>query len=176
MKRDIISGNLPARLRCSLRKDLTLRILPALTFTLLLAAHSETVLSAGGYSAPESSPTSRLYQQADRLIQAEKYADAIVELKKIVASNPQEADAFNLLGYSYRMLKDYDNSETNYKTALRLDPDHKKALNYVGHLYLETDRPEEALATLGKLDEVCFLGCAEYSELKEAIEASGAGQ
>lgn len=59
----------------------------------------------------------------------------------------------------------------HYDTALELNPKHRGANEYLGELYLELGRLEEAQARLDVLDGACFFGCEEYSELKAKIEA-----
>ena len=94
---------------------------------------------AGGAHAAGTSTTTELTPvevrtqlvSAEELIREKNYSDAIGVLNNIVETNPREADAYNLLGYSYRKSKDYSRAERNYKRALRLNPDHKGALEYV---------------------------------------------
>jgi hypothetical protein len=52
-----------------------------------------------------------------------------------------------------------------------LQPKHRGANNYLGHLYLETGSLEKAQERLAVLDKACSFGCEEYSELKQAISA-----
>ena len=54
--------------------------------------------------------------------------------------------------------------------ALFLDPRHKGAHEYIGELYLKMKQPEKAKEHLAKLDSICFFGCEEFDELKEAIQ------
>lgn len=75
----------------------------------------------------------------------------------------------NLLGYSNRKLKRYDLALAYYQKALELQPKHRGANNYVGHLYLETGRLEQARERLAVLDQACTFGCKEYSDLQQAI-------
>ena len=57
-----------------------------------------------------------------------------------------------------------------YEKALSLDPPHKEAHEYIGDLYLKLKQPEKAKEHLAKLDSICFFGCEEFDELKEAIQ------
>ena len=77
----------------------------------------------------------------------------------------------NYLGFSHRKLGNYEEAERYYLRALEIEPEHRGANEYIGELYLETDRPELAEERLQVLDDACFFGCEEYDELKEAIEA-----
>lgn len=103
-------------------------------------------------------------------IKDKQYQTAIDELNKIVESGKANADTYNLLGFTHRKLKYYDLAEAFYSQALSLNPKHKGALEYLGELYVETDRMDKANEMLGRLDEACFFYCKEYSALKEIIE------
>jgi len=105
----------------------------------------------------------------ERLIQSEKYDDAVMKLQDYTEASPFDADGYNLLGYSQRQLGAYDEAKTAYDRALRLDPAHKGAMEYLGELYLQTGKPEEAKAMLARLQEACGTDCPEYRKLSEAI-------
>jgi Flp pilus assembly protein TadD len=107
--------------------------------------------------------------KAQASINGEQYRKAISTLGEIVRANPRNADAYNLLGFSYRKSKDFDRAERNYKRALRIKPDHKGALEYMGELFLETDRRGEAEELLARLEKLCPDGCEELDDLREAF-------
>ena len=71
-----------------------------------------------------------------------------------------------MLGFSYRKVKNFDSAERNYRRALRLDPKHKAALEYMGELYLETDRRAKAEELLATLEKLCPQGCEELDDLR----------
>ena len=58
-------------------------------------------------------------------------------------------------------------AEKFYLAALKINPKHAGANEYLGELYLQTKRPEEAKKILEVL-KTC--NCEEYKELKEKIE------
>jgi hypothetical protein len=60
-------------------------------------------------------------------------------------------------------------AENFYQAALKIDPKHKGALEYYGMLKLKNNDLAGAESLLVKLDKVCFFGCEEYTDLKEAI-------
>lgn len=105
-------------------------------------------------------------------IERADYWSAISRLNDIVAGDPRNADAFNLLGFSHRKLQNFDVAERNYRRALRIDPNHKGALEYLGELYLETDRIVEAKEMLVQLEQLCPRGCDELSDLRAAVEGN----
>lgn len=127
------------------------------------AAGSDTSSSS---SAPESP-----YGKGVDLVEEQDYAAAIEELNAALQSDPNDADTLNYLGYAHRKLGNYTEAEEYYLRALQIEPEHRGANEYIGELYLETDRLELAEERLEVLDGACFFGCEEYDELKEAIEA-----
>ena len=140
-----------------------------------LAFGAGPAIAAGTSTTTELTPVEVRTQlaSAEELIRKESYSEAIGVLNNIVETNPREADAYNLLGYSYRKSKDFSRAERNYKGALRLNPDHKGALEYVGELYLETDRRDKAEESLAKLEKLCPNGCEELDDLREAMASGG---
>lgn len=105
----------------------------------------------------------------ERLIESEKFEDAVMKLQAYTEASPFDPDGYNLLGYSQRQLGAYDEAKSAYDRALRLDPAHKGAMEYLGELYLQTGKPEEAKAMLTRLEEACGTDCPEYRKLSEAI-------
>jgi tetratricopeptide (TPR) repeat protein len=143
--------------------------------TPVLAGVLAITFATGGWAASSTSSSSTR-SVADRLDKAESaidagnYQDAIPILEDVVETEPKNADAYNLLGFAFRNLGDYDKSETYYDQALRIDPKHKGANEYLGELYLKLDQVEKAEAQLARLDDICTFGCEEYDDLKVAIE------
>ena len=143
------------------------RSILAFALCLSLGAGPALAMSTGG-SESKQNPD---YAQAEKLVEAGKYTDAIPLLQKSLAADPTNADAYNLLGYSHRKLGDVELALTHYGKALELDPKHRGANEYLGELYLELGRLDEAQERLVVLDKACFFGCEEYSELKAKIAA-----
>ena len=77
----------------------------------------------------------------------------------------------NLLGFCHRKLKDVTLAEEYYLRALSIDPEHKGANEYLGELYLETDRLEKAEERLRVLKKASFFPNRQYRDLKKAIKA-----
>jgi tetratricopeptide (TPR) repeat protein len=105
-------------------------------------------------------------------IAAKDYQAALTELRGLAEDN-QQADVYNLLGYTLRMTGDYETSLIYYTKALELQPDHKAAHEYLGELYLQTGKPDKANEQLASLKQLCPAGCEELEDLQEAIAARG---
>ena len=137
----------------------------ALAFVLTVGLAS-AAMAAGSTS---SSKPSKL-AVAEKAVKAGNYNRAIELLQKVVAAKPGNADAWNYLGFSHRKLKKFGQAMTAYQKALAIDPQHRGANEYLGELYLQTGDLAKAKERLKKLDDVCFFGCEEFDDLKEAIK------
>jgi len=108
--------------------------------------------------------------EARSSIKAEKYNQAIQQLQ--AANEKNSADWNNLLAYSLRKKQspDLTGAEKYYQAALKIDPEHRSALEYYGELKLMNNDLPGAEAILARLNKVCTFGCEEYSDLKGAIQ------
>jgi len=110
---------------------------------------------------------------ARALVKAQKWKSAISVLKTIVADDSRNADALNLLGFSLRKSGDMKNAEGFYLKALKLNPRHKGANEYLGELYVETGRLDKARDRLETLAKLCGnTTCEEYEDLEKVIAAA----
>jgi len=116
------------------------------------------------------------YTKAVALIKAKQYAQALPLLEKAAGRDARNADIQNHLGYANRKLKNMDAALKYYLAALEIDPKHRGANEYLGELYLETNQLAKAEERLEVLNDACFFGCEEYTELKEKIAAYKAGR
>ncbi len=95
---------------------------------------------------------------------------AIKYLLKAAKTSPDNPDVYNLLGFSHRKLDKLEESFMYYNRALKLNPRHLGANEYIEELYLRTNNLKKAEEHLKILDDICFFGCVEHDELKESIE------
>ncbi len=95
---------------------------------------------------------------------------AIKDLKAFIGENLKNADAWNLLGFSYRKAGQLDLSWDAYERALTIDPEHLGANEYLGELYIAQGNMEQAGTQLHKLMILCPSGCEAFDTLKAAIE------
>lgn len=106
------------------------------------------------------------------MLDMELYQNASQDLKKILKMDPNNADAWNLLGFAYRKMGQLDLSWDAYERALTLDPDHMGANEYLGELYIAQGNMEQAESQLHKLMVLCPTGCDAFDNLKKAIKAA----
>jgi tetratricopeptide (TPR) repeat protein len=109
-------------------------------------------------------------ETAKTLIAKKDWPAAITSLEKFVKANPNNADGFNLLGFSLRNSKRYPEAIFNYKEALRIDPNHRGAHEYLGQTYVQTKQLDKAKELLASLEKICGVQCEEYLDLKKAID------
>ena len=140
--------------------------LVAIVFTLALAPMEVGAFTGGSTT---SKPADINFEEGKKAVDGGDYGAAVTYLSKSVATNPNNADSQNLLGFSYRKLGDVDAAFKHYRAALAIDSKHRGANEYLGELYLEQGNLAKAEEHLKALDKACFFGCEEYSELKQEI-------
>jgi len=136
----------------------------------LLVGAGPAVAAGGGGGS--STPRLTEVTQAQAAIDKKDFNAALPLLQAAVRKAPTDADAWNLMGYAHRKLGMKDKALEYYQKALSIDKEHRGALEYLGELYLETGRPQDAIAMLKRLDDACLFGCDEYDDLKKALRAA----
>ena len=120
--------------------------------------------------AVESIKFAKKYESKGKLEKAKKrYAKAQKLLLKSNSKKPNQADTLNYLGFTTRKLGDYENGEKYYLQGLEIEPNHIGINEYLGELYVATNRLDLAKERL-KILENC--DCKEYTQLKEVIEGT----
>jgi len=110
-------------------------------------------------------------EQARAAIGRQDWTGAQAILRQAVAREPGNADLHNLYAYSMRKGPQpaLDLVFRHYNEALRLDPQHLAAREYLGEAYLMTGNVAKAKDLLAELDRLCKAGCVEQAELKRSI-------
>ena len=155
-----------------------------LIYTLLIIiALTNNSFSAGSSSDNDSTPKMSNYTKAKNLIKAAKkyekkgkvekaqkrYAKAQKLLLKSNKKKPLQADTLNYLGFTTRKLGDYEKGEEFYLQGLQVEPNHNGINEYLGELYIATNRMDLAKERLNVLKSC---DCKEYNQLKEIIEGT----
>jgi tetratricopeptide (TPR) repeat protein len=119
---------------------------------------------------PATAPAADKLATARALTASKQWPAALEELRRV--NDTASADWNNLMGYSLRKGKtpDLDASQRHYDAALRIDPNHRNALEYSGELFLMKGELDQAEARLATLATVCNANCEQHAELKTAIE------
>jgi Tfp pilus assembly protein PilF len=143
------------------------------TIVALLCA-SGTALAAGGDDpSPRSdaAPADPVIARAQEAMRAQDWPRAAAIMHDAVASKPGNADYHNLYAYALRKGPHPDMKLVfqHYEEALRIDPRHRNAHEYIGEAYLQVGDLARAKQHLAALDRLCFFPCEQYSELKQAV-------
>ena len=94
----------------------------------------------------------------------EKAYKKLLEANKADSRNP---DILNYLGFTLRKAGKYEQAEKYYLKGLEIKPDHNGINEYLGELYVKTNRIDKANERLAVLKNC---ECEEYNELKEIME------
>ena len=136
--------------------------------------------SGGSGSGGETKPVSQ-YEIAVKMINKAKkfekknktdkaqkhYKKAIGYLLKHYKKFPADPNTLNYLGFTHRKVGDYENAEIYYSMGLDLDPKHVGINEYMGELFVVTNRLVKAKERLAVLKDC---KCKEYKDLKLVIE------
>jgi cytochrome c-type biogenesis protein CcmH/NrfG len=134
---------------------------------LALLTSVQLALAADSPSAPRDAAMDRYSAAAER----QDWKSAAGVMQDALSRNPSNPDYHNLYAYSLRKsgTSEMDLVFKHYNEALRIDPKHKGAHEYIGEAYLMVGNVGKAKEHLGQLDKICFFGCSEFSDLKRAI-------
>ena len=148
-------------------------------FIVILLYFTLTVFSygAGSSGGSESSnydksvkliKAAKKYEEKGKTDKAEKrYRKAFKLLEISNQKKPNNADTLNYLGFAARKLAYYEKAENYYLEGLAIEPNHVGINEYLGELYVVTNRIDLAKERLEVLKNC---NCEEYEELKELIE------
>ena len=128
------------------------------------------IAAAEPYEAdPDLATRDEDYAAGKRAVEKKDWAEAARLFKRAEKRNPDHADLQNILGYSYRNLKQYNAAFMHYRRAIDIDPRHRGAHEYIGETYLITGDLAGAEKHLAALKDICLLPCEELSDLEHAI-------
>jgi Flp pilus assembly protein TadD len=92
--------------------------------------------------------------EAAALLQSHRFDEAEAATRKILTTNPKNAEAHALLALILDQRGNHSEAEREYQAALKLKPNLVSALSNFGVLLARTNRPTEAIA---KFEEVLQL-------------------
>ena len=171
---------------------MAMRPLPSLALLalLLLAARAAQALAdmSGGVGSASATSGPDDYAAGVEAFKRQDWPAVIEHMAKVIDERPWEDEAYNLSGFAYRKLGNYNQALQFYDTALKLNPHNLGALEYLGEAYLEMDRPKDAQAMLDRLDSECQRitkaatagsatpDCKEREDLEEALAVYQGGK
>ena len=143
---------------------------------------SSTLFAAGGDGGGSSDAS--LYDEAVKLVKragnlerkekldkAKKlYSQAFTKLEKAYKKDTNNPDILNYMGFTSRKIGNFDVAEKFYLQGLNIKPNHNGINEYLGELYVQTNRIDKANERLAVLKNC---NCDEYSELELIIKNKG---
>ena len=146
-----------------------------------------SVFSAGGdggggsvsISSSESNYKSavKLIKRAGKLEKKDKkkkseklYSQAFEKLSKALKTDKNNPDILNYMGFTSRKVGNFSEAEDYYLRGLAIDPKHNGINEYLGELYVQTNRIDKANERLEVLKNC---NCKEYGELELIIKTRG---
>ena len=153
-----------------------------IVYIILISLISQHAYSAGSDSSDDSKlnyydDAKKLVKRAGKLEKKEKtdkakklYSQAFKKLEKAYSSDKKNPDILNYMGYTSRKIGNFEQAEKFYLTGLSLKPDHNGINEYLGELYVQTNRIDKANE---RLDVLKNCNCEEYKELELIIKTRG---
>jgi tetratricopeptide (TPR) repeat protein len=153
-----------------------------IVYIILISLMTQYAYSAGSDSSDESKSNyyddaKKLVKRAGKLEKKEKidkakklYSQAFKKLEKAYSSEKKNPDILNYMGYTSRKIGNFEQAEKFYLTGLSIKPDHNGINEYLGELYVQTNRIEKANE---RLDVLKNCNCEEYKELELIIKTRG---
>jgi len=109
--------------------------------------------------------------EGKKAVEAQDWKRAVPLLSKAAGAEPENADIRNWLGFANRKLGSMDAAFAAYNEALKINPRHKRAHEYIGEAYLMTNNVAKAEQHLAELQKLCTpIPCEEYKDLKRAVD------
>ena len=153
-----------------------------IVYIILISLMSQYAYSAGSDSSDDSKSNyyddaKKLVKKAGKLEKKEKidkakklYSQAFKKLEKAYSSEKKNPDILNYMGYTSRKIGNFEQAEKFYLTGLSIKPDHNGINEYLGELYVQTNRLDKAKE---RLDVLKNCNCEEYKELELIIKTRG---
>ena len=149
-------------------------------FSLLLSSNSFAAGSDSGGSSDASSlydDAVKLVKRAGKLEKKEKldkakklYSQAFTKLEKALKKDKKNPDILNYMGFTSRKTGNFEIAEKFYLQGLSINPKHNGINEYLGELYVQTNRMDKANERLEVLKNC---NCKEFGELELIIKTRG---
>ena len=144
-----------------------------------MAAGSDSSSSGSDSSQKETlyEDAVKLVKRAGKLEKKEKtdkakklYSKAFNKLEKAHKSDKKNPDILNYMGFTTRKIGNFEQAEKFYLEGLKIKPNHNGINEYLGELYVQTNRIDKANERLAVLKNC---NCDEYKELELIIKNRG---
>ena len=143
-----------------------------------------SAFAAGGGGGSDDTSSDALYKSSVSLIKragklekkdnkakAEKlYSQAFKKLSEALKKDKKNPDILNYMGFTSRKIGNFSEAENYYLKGLAIDPKHNGINEYLGELYVQTNRIDKANE---RLEVLKSCNCEEYAELELIIKTKG---
>ena len=137
----------------------------AVVAPLPVAAEPSTPAVESRRQTPAEETAQSEYNRGVRARVAKDWPTAVGAFRRAVDLSPDNADAWNELGYALRNVGRYQDSLDAYDVALRLRPNFPEALEYLGEAYVKMGRLDEARRVLDRLRPLDRKRAAELADV-----------
>ena len=154
-----------------------LNMIKKIICTVVFCLLTQTSFAAGGDSSSDSSNPQKEAQnfvKRGKKLESKGKNEKALKLydkayKKLLEANKADSnnpDILNYLGFTLRKAGKYEQAEKYYLQGLKIKPNHNGINEYLGELYVQTQRMDLAKERLAVLKDC---NCKEYKELEEVI-------
>ena len=158
-------------------KKILIIIFSLLLSTSLMAAGSDSSSGSSSSKASLYEDAVKLVKRAGKLEKKEKldkakklYSQAFTKLEKAYKSDKKNPDILNYMGFTSRKTGNFEKAEKFYLEGLSIKPNHNGINEYLGELYVQTNRIDKANE---RLEVLKSCNCKEYGELELIIKTRG---
>ena len=152
-------------------------IINILISTNAFAAGSDTSSGSGESTVSMYEEGIKLIKRAGKLEKKDKadkakkiYSQAFKKFEKAYSKDKMNPDILNYLGFTSRKSGNFTEAENYYLKGLSLNPKHNGINEYLGELYVQTNRIDKANK---RLEVLKSCNCKEYQELELIIKTRG---
>ena len=155
------------------------KLITTISTVLFLSVNAFAAGGDGGGSSKASMYDEgiKLVKRAGKLEKKEKsdkaqklYSQAFKKFEKALSNDKNNPDIFNYLGFTSRKSGNFSEAEDYYLKGLNIDPQHKGINEYLGELYVQTNRIDKAKE---RLEVLRGCNCDEFGELELIIKTRG---
>ena len=161
-------------------KKITILLISLFLSSSLMAAGSDSSSSSSSGDSIKNSlyaDAVKLVKRAGKLEKKDKteaakklYSQAFKKLETAYKSDKKNPDILNYMGFTTRKVGNFNKAEKYYLEGLKINPSHNGINEYLGELYVQTNRIDKANERLAVLKNC---NCDEYNELELIIKNKG---
>jgi len=146
-------------------------LIPQLSFSAGSDDSSSTSMSNPYNDAKKLVKRAGKFEKKEKIDKANKlYTQAFKKLEKALTTDKNNPDILNYMGYTSRKIGKFEQAEKFYLKGLSIKPDHNGINEYLGELYVQTDRIDKAKERLEVLKNC---NCEEFQDLELIIKTRG---